>query len=125
MSDDELPTPQGLCESCRELKAVAYTDPLGREYCKTCLLDLDPGPNRMLEYLLGTIPFKVGDRVECRTAGVLYDGIGTIDEVSTELKNFGTPVYPSFHVVIDQKAYPEAPDAVWYMETQLKLVNSE
>jgi hypothetical protein len=116
----------GLCESCRELKPVAWVDSLGREYCAECLAELPvPAPQRMLGFLMLTIPFHVGDRVECRTAGALYDGIGVIDEVSIDPATFGTPVYPAFHVVIEDKAYDEAPDDRWYMEQQLKLVSSE
>lgn len=116
----------GLCESCRELKVTAYTDPVGREYCVTCFVMLPvPTVSRIIEYLIETIPFQVGDRVECRTAGVLYDGIGVIDQVSIEPKNFGTPAYPAFHVCLQQKAYPEAPDALWYMERQICHVQEE
>jgi hypothetical protein len=119
MSDPTL----GLCESCRELKDVVYTDPIGREYCGDCFAGLPvPTPNRLLDFLTATIPFHIGDRVECRTAGALYDGIGTIDEVSFDPRNWGTPVYPSFHVTITDKAYDEAPDDLWYLEAQLKLV---
>lgn len=122
---DELPTRKGLCESCRELKPVAWTDALEREYCEQCLTALPaPGPSRIMEYLAVTVPFEVGDRVECRTAGALYDGIGTVDEISTELENFGTPVYPSFHVKLEEKAYPEAPDELWYTEVCLTKVDA-
>jgi len=78
----------------------------------------------IMEYLENTVPFQVGEQVQCRTAGVLYDGIGTIDEVSTDPEKFGTPVYPAFHVVLHDKAYPEAPDDCWYMETQLTKANT-
>lgn len=115
---------QGLCEICKELKETAYTDPVGREYCGDCFSILPiPTASRIIEYLMLTIPFKIGDRVECRTAGVLFDGTGTIDEVSIEPEKFGTPAYPSFHVVIDDKAYSEAPDSLYYMETQLTKVD--
>jgi len=115
----------GLCEFCRELKPVAWVDQVGREFCAGCLTDLTvlTGPT-LVDYLMATIPFKVGDRVRCYTAGALFDGIGTIDEVSTELDKFGTPIFPSFHVVIDEPAYPEAPDSLYYMERQLKLADS-
>jgi hypothetical protein len=123
---DELPTGKGLCESCRELKPVAWTDSLDREYCAECLPDLEVGaPSRIMEYLEATVPFQVGDRVECRTGGALYDGVGRVDDVSTELEKFGTPVYPSFHVVLEDKAYPDAPDELWYTEACLKKVASE
>lgn len=116
----------GLCESCKELKSIAYTDPVGREYCSACLITLPvPAVQRILAYLMVTIPFQVGDRVQCRTAGVLYDGIGVIDEVSISPENFGTPVHPSFHVTLTEKAYPEAPDALWYCEKQLRRVEGE
>lgn len=116
-----MTTEDWLCESCRELKPVAYTDPLGRQYCAGCFVNMPvPTVTRMAEYLLRTIPFQIGDTVECRTAGVLYDGVGTIDDISVELEQFGTPVYPSFHVSLTEKAYDGAPDECWYMETQLR-----
>lgn len=117
----------GLCESCRELKPdIAWTDTLGREYCTDCfsIMPVATAP-RMLAFLALTIPFHVGDRVECRTAGALYDGVGVVEEISTDPATFGTPVYPAFHVRIQDKAYEEAPDDRWYMETQLKKVGSE
>ena len=116
---------QELCEICRHLRPVVWTDSVGRSYCGECLAEADePTVSPRQAFLDATIPFQVGDRVECRTAGALYDGIGTIDQVSKELENYGTPVYPSFHVVIDEKAYPEAPDELWYMEQQLTKVGS-
>lgn len=114
----------GLCESCRELKTAAYTDPIGRQYCLECYGHLPVATAaRIVEQLMVSIPFRVGERVECRTAGVLYDGTGVIDDISVDPEHFGTPAHPSFHVVIDHPAYPEAPDACWFMERQLKRVN--
>lgn len=116
----------GLCESCRELKPVAWTDSVGRDYCAECFACLPvPTVGRILDFLARTIPFQVGDRVRCYTAGALYDGVGVIDEVSTELENFGTAVFPSFHVVIDEPAYEGAPKSLWYTETCLKRVMEE
>ena len=83
---------------------------------------LTQGQSPIWEFLALTIPFQVGDRVECRTAGRLYDGIGTVQEASTDPANYGTPVYPSFRVAITDKAYPTAPDEIWYTEACLKLV---
>lgn len=113
----------GLCEFCRELKEVAHTDEVGREFCATCLDELTQvsGPT-ILDYLMVTIPFEVGDRVRCYTAGALFDGIGVIDEISMNPVKFGTPVYPSFLVHITEKAYPEAPDSLYYTEACLKPV---
>jgi hypothetical protein len=115
---------QGLCEICKNLKETAYTDPVGREYCTDCFSYLPvPTASRIVEYLMLTIPFKVGERVECRTVGVLFDGTGVITEISIDPETFGTPAFPSFNVVIDDPAYPEAPKSCWYMETQLKKVD--
>lgn len=117
---------QGLCESCRDLKPISYTDPIGREYCTDCFLTLPvPTVARIVTDLIATIPFQVGDRVECRTAGVLYDGIGVVTQVSISPEHFGTPVHPSFYVQIKEKAYPEAPDGLWYMEKQLRKVSDD
>jgi hypothetical protein len=114
---------QGLCESCRELKPTAYTDPVGREYCAQCLITLPvPAVQRIITYLVATIPFQVGDRVQCRTAGVLYDGVGTVREVSISPEHFGTPAHPSFRVEIDEPAYDGVPAEVWYCEKQLRKV---
>lgn len=115
-----------VCESCVELKPVALIDHVGRNYCADCvkLAEETVRESPVLQFMLTTVPFRVGDRVECRTAEVLYDGIGTIDEVSMSVEKFGTPFHPSFHVVIEEKAYPEAPDDVWYMERQLKKVDA-
>lgn len=113
-----------ICESCRELKEPDHLDAVGRSYCRECWELLDTGPSPMAQVLLATIPFKVGDRVECRIAGVLLAGVGTIDEVSTDLEKFGTLIYPSFHVKIEEKAYPDAPDDLWFMERQISLVDA-
>lgn len=120
-----MPADTGLCEFCYQLKPVAHTDAVGRAYCAECVAALvEVASPTILDYLSATVPFQLGDRVECRTAGALYDGVGVIDEVSTELAKFGTPVHPSFHVRIIEKAYPEAPDELWYMENQLQKVES-
>lgn len=99
-----------------------YVDDLDRAWCASCANEMPTTPIQMLEYLMHTIPFEVGDRVECRTGGVLYDGVGVIQEMSIEPRNFGTPVHPSFRVRIEDKAYPDAPDECWYMEPQLQRV---
>jgi hypothetical protein len=116
----------GLCETCKELKPVVYIDPVGREYCEGCFITLPvPTATRIMDFLWRTIPFQVGDRVECRTANIVFDGVGVIDEVSIDPANYGTPVYPSFRVRITKKAYPEAPDECWYMEAQLRRVSDD
>lgn len=114
----------GLCYECKQLKPVAYTDSLDHDYCEGCFSVLSvPPPPTLMDFLQVTVPYRVGDRVECRTAGALFDGVGKIDQISTDLENYGTPVYPSFHVVIDDKAYPDAPDSLWYTESCLTKVD--
>lgn len=117
---------QGICEGCKEIQSIGWTDSVGREYCIPCFMDLHaPSTYRMLEHLTFSIPYQVGQRVRCYTAATLYDGIGTIDEISIEPEKYGTPVYPSFHVTLTQKAYPEAPDSLYYTEACLKPVVDE
>lgn len=124
--DDARVREPALCEICKELKELAYTDPVGREYCVSCFSVLPiPTATRILGHLMMTIPFRIGDTVECRTAGALFDGIGVIDDISIELEHFGTPTYPSFRVHITDKAYPECPDYVWYMESQLRRISED
>ena len=110
-----------LCEFCQDIKPVAYTDSVGRTWCQECYDLLTVPGEPIMDFLAATVPFKVGDKVECRTAGRLYDGIGVVEEVSTDPENYGTPVYPSFRVKIEEKAYPTAPDEIWYTEACLRL----
>ncbi|MCV7383915.1 DUF4236 domain-containing protein [Mycolicibacter longobardus] len=66
-------------------------------------------------------PFQVGDRVECRTAGELYDGIGTVRAASILLDvGGGTPTYPMFQVVLGDPQRPDLTDPQWYSEICLK-----
>lgn len=76
-----------------------------------------------VSHLLETVPHAVGDVVECRTAGTLFDGVGRIEAVSFDPAEGGTPVYPSFRVALTEKAYPEAPDYAWYTEICLTATN--
>jgi len=69
---------------------------------------------------MNTIPFSVGDFVECKTGGVLYDGDGVVEEVSFDLRNGGTPVNPAFRVKFTEKAYSQVPDELWFTEVCLK-----
>ncbi|QDH91721.1 hypothetical protein SEA_PHRAPPUCCINO_45 [Mycobacterium phage Phrappuccino] len=111
-----------LCFSCKELREIVYVDPVYRGHCSACVT----GPTsqvgsvvRAMQFLSATVPFQVGDRVEARTGGELYDGVGTVTEVSFDLEHGGTPVYPTFHVVIDEPADEHAPADGWYTEVCL------
>jgi len=114
----------GTCWGCRTHKEIYYTeDETGRQFCQPCFAAMPPSSDDMrMMFLLLTIPFKVGDRVEARTAGTLFDGVGVVEDVSISLEHGGTPVYPTFHVKLDDKAYDDAPDDAWYTEVCLQKV---
>lgn len=121
-----------ICSSCRAPKEIVYTDKLDRAFCADCFGE-DPRW-AALDFLMATIPYKVGDRVECRTAAdfkpdlagrevptaAVYDGIGHVVEISFSPEVGATLVVPMFRVAIDEKAYPECPDEVWYSEACLE-----
>jgi hypothetical protein len=124
-SQKEDPVIMELCASCKQLTDSAITHE-GFHYCKECMDSMPVEQPELygLAFLLATIPFHVGDKVECRTAGQLYDGVGTVAEVDTELKMGGTPVYPAFRVHLEQKAEDFLPDELWYTECCLKRAAS-
>jgi len=74
----------------------------------------------VLQFLATTVPYDVGDKVHCKTAGQVYDGIGHVVKVSFDPADLASPVMPMFLVAIDEKAYPEVPDEVWYSEVCLE-----
>jgi hypothetical protein len=112
-----------LCFGCKELREIAYADPVDRGYCAECVQSINFGSvARAMQFLSLTIPFAVGDRVQAYTGGELYDGVGTVTEIFFDLEHGGTPVYPSFRVVIDEPADENAPDEALYTEICLKKV---
>lgn len=113
------------CFICKQTREIVHTDDLGHDRCLECLLEMPTtAVAEALDFLLSTVPFSVGDRVECRTAGALLDGVGTVQQVSMSLENYGTPVYPSFLVKLEEKAHPEALDEQWYTEVCLARVDA-
>lgn len=116
----------GLCWSCKGLKEIAFTeDATRRSFCEECIALTPPSSDEMaVLYLLSTIPFRIGDRVEMRTAGQVYDGVGVITDFSMSLEQGATPVYPTFFVVLEEKAHDEAPDGAWCTECCLTLLQS-
>jgi hypothetical protein len=112
-----------LCFGCHELREIVYVDPTDRGYCAECVTSLPIGSAvRGLQFLSLTIPFKVGDRVEARTAGEIFDGVGTVTEVLFDLEHGGTPIVPMLKVVIDEPADELAPEQGCYPETCLTSV---
>lgn len=113
-----------VCRGCKKLKELVYTDDFGLRYCAECAELKPKKPETLgLEFLLATIPFGRGDRVECRTGAVTYDGVGTVQEVSFNIEHGGTLVFPAFRVEIDEPANEHSPDEGWYTETCLKKVS--
>lgn len=113
-----------LCWNCKNYREVAYTEhETLRSFCKPCALALPPSSEELaLLFLEATTPFRVGDKVEARTAGEIFDGVGEVLEISTDLKHGGTKVYPSFLVRLDIRAHEMAPDQAYYTEICLKKV---
>ena len=112
-----------LCASCKQMREPAATYD-GLDYCKDCAEEANPYQPELfgLAYLLATIPFDVGDKVECRTAGTLYDGVGTVEEIDIDFKMGGTPVFPAFRVKLEDKSQDDIPDELWYCEGGLTKV---
>lgn len=121
-----------LCFGCKLFKDIYWTEnETGRTFCENCSRQ-QPWTSEEIGFmfLAMTVPFKPGDRVRCTTAGgtpvELYDGIGTVQEVSVGpwTETGGTMVYPTFRVTIEEKAYKSCPDEVWYTECCLKKVDA-
>ena len=111
------------CFTCKHLREIVYTDQLDRGFCGQCYLPRDL--MYAMNFMALTVPFHVGDRVECRTGGQLYDGIGIVEDVSTSLADGGTWVHPAFRVRFTEKAYDSVPDLQWYTESCLTKVDEK
>lgn len=112
-----------MCWNCKRVEEVLpLSDELGRSVCASCTAAPAALPPELLglAYLQATIPYRPGDRVHATTGGEVYDGVGTVLEVSEELRHGGSPVYPSFLVRIDEPANPDAPETGWYTEPCLR-----
>lgn len=116
-----------LCWGCKNFREIEYTeDGTDRPFCAACTRSLPPTSEDLaLLFLAATIPFKPGDRVEARTAAVIYDGVGQVVEVSVSLEHGATLVYPTFRVILDERAHDLAPDEAWYTEVCLTKVGEK
>lgn len=121
---------KSLCAGCKTFQEVAYIQPgTGHEFCRRCrwdqpltLEDLALFALTSPESPLGP-PFRVGDVVEARVAGLLYDGIGVVEEMSMDLEHGATPIYPTFKVRFTEKATDhEVPDSYYFPENCLRKV---
>lgn len=121
-----------LCYGCKRFVEIAWTESgTDRPFCGACVDAMPPTIDQvnMILLLAPWSPigprFKAGDRVEARTGAMVFDGVGTVEEMSISLEHGGTPIYPTFRVTITQKAYPEAPNEGWYTEVCLTRLSSE
>ena len=124
MAENTAPPVRDLCYGCKAFVDIAYWEQdTNRAFCQKCALELPPTSEELaLLFIALTTPFKVGDRVEARTAGEIFDGVGTVTDMFTDLEHGGTLVYPTWRVVIDEPAYEGAPEEALYTEICLKKV---
>jgi hypothetical protein len=66
-----------LCYSCHSVRQITYVDGNDRGHCGQRKVEQPvTSITRAMGLLSSTTPFKVEDRVEARTAGERFDGIG-------------------------------------------------
>lgn len=126
-----------LCFGCKSFKEIVYTEGgTDHPFCQECAA-IQPLTSDEWAFVLLTAPwspfsapFKPGDKVEARQViesdGVnvkfLFEGVGEVTDVSTSMEHGATAVYPTFKVIINEKAHDEAPDEAWYPELCLTKV---
>lgn len=119
-----------LCYGCKTFQEVAYLQPgTGHEFCGRCRWEQ---PFTMEDLMLFALtepdspygpPFRPGDVVEARVAGLLYDGVGVVEDMSMDLEHGATPLYPTFKVRFTEKATDhDVPDSYYYPENCLTKV---
>jgi hypothetical protein len=109
-----------ICHGCKALREIVYTDEADRPFCEDCALVPAAQNLAVLAFLAATIPYQIGDEVDCWTGAQVYDGTGHIVEISFDPKDLASPVVPMFRVEMDDKAYNEVPDELWFSEVCLK-----
>lgn len=118
-----------LCYGCKRFVEIAWAESgTDRPFCRRCVDAMPPTIDDVNMILLLAPwspigpPFRAGDRVEARTGAMIFDGVGTVQEMSISLEHGGTPIYPTFRVTITEKAHDQAPDEAWYTEVCLRKV---
>lgn len=123
-----------ICHGCKSYKEIVYREEgTERPFCHGCALQLPPSSQALAQLFLDlTVPFKVGEKVRakqvlaCDGDDVQFriEGVGEVTQISTDLVHGGTPVYPTFHVRIDEKSNEAAPDEGWFTEICLEKVSA-
>lgn len=118
-----------LCYGCKQFKEIVYTQGgTDQPFCEECSMIQPLTSDEWATVLLVAPdspwgpPFRPGDKVEARTAGTIYDGVGEVTNMYMDLEHGGTPVYPTFRVVLNEKAHDQAPDEALYTEVCLTKV---
>lgn len=126
-----------LCFGCKQFKEIVYTQGgTNHPFCEPCSI-IQPLTSDEWALMLLVAPdspygppFKPGDKVEARQViasngteiEFKVEGVGEVTNVYMDLEHGGTPVYPTFRVVISDKAYDEAPDEGLFTEVCLTKV---
>jgi len=119
-----------ICVGCKAFTDIVYVEEgTERPFCQPCAQTLPPSSDELaVIFLQLSIPYKVGDKVVARQALSVEEfrteGVGTVQEVSTDLAHGGTQVYPTFHVIIDEPAYEGAPTDGWFTEVCLSKADA-
>lgn len=121
-----------LCWGCKGFKDIVWVeDGTEHPFCEACLAQIPLSSDEWAFILLTSPwspvgpPFKKGDVVECRTGARVLDGIGVVQDMDMSLEYGGTPIYPTWKVVLTEKAREDALDEQWYTEVCLTRVNQE
>lgn len=110
-----------LCSN-QDRRLGIYEDEITlRPYCTVCAAtEATSSRNVHLQFLSDLVPYVPGERVECWTAGTIYEGFGIVQRVSTDLIDGGTPVHPAYLVRLDDRDEP-----LWFTPICLKRARSE
>lgn len=126
-----------LCYGCKTFQEIAYTQGgTDRPFCEECSM-IQPLTSDEWALMLLVAPdspwgppFHPGDKVEVRQAiasegrnpEFRTEGVGEVAQMSMSLEHGGTPIYPTFRVVLSEKAHDQAPDEAWFPEVCLSKV---
>lgn len=84
-------------------REIAYRDRITkRGYCAKCAESpITSSLDVAAQFTVDDTPYQMGELVECRTVGTIWEGIGEIVAISTSLEHGGTPVAPAYLVLME------------------------